>query len=422
MKIVRVHAAPGRSAFYFDDQTAIKAGALQDGFTYCGETVTPGFETVRQSGESLSVLLELENGFIAEGDCAAVQYSGAAGRDPLFSVQRYLPFFEAEVAPFLVGLDVSEFRGNAKKLDAALVDGEPLHTAIRYGVSQALLDATAKATGRLPTTVICEEYGLPTPIEALPLFGQSGDDRYEAVDKMVLKQVDALPHALINNIPEKLGRQGEILDAYVGWLSDRVIALRQSEDYQPAIHIDVYGTIGLLFGNDPESIADYLVQLERQASPFALYIEGPADAGSKSAQIDLLKAICAALEERDSSVRVVADEWCNTYEDVVEFVDAKCCHMVQIKTPDLGSIHNTIEAVLYAKKAGVGAYQGGTCNETDVSARACVNIALATRPERVLVKPGMGFDEGMTIVANEMSRSLTLLHASSVAGTTRAAE
>ena len=108
-------------------------------------------------------------------------------------------------------------------------------------------------------------------------------------------------------------------------------------------------------------------------------------------------------------VRIVADEWCNTYEDVVAFTDAKCCHMVQIKTPDLGSLHNTAEAVLYCKKHGMEAYQGGTCNETDISARACTHVALGVRSERLLAKPGMGFDEGYMVVRNEMNRTLALL-------------
>ncbi|TVR05768.1 MAG: methylaspartate ammonia-lyase, partial [Spirochaetaceae bacterium] len=61
----------------------------------------------------------------------------------------------------------------------------------------------------------------------------------------------------------------------------------------------------------------------------------------------------------------------------------------------------------------VEAYQGGTCNETDVSARVCVHLALAARPMRMLVKPGMGFDEGMVVVYNEMMRTLALLEARS---------
>jgi len=83
--------------------------------------------------------------------------------------------------------------------------------------------------------------------------------------------------------------------------------------------------------------------------------------------------------------------------------------MVQIKTPDLGAVHNTVEAVLYCHQQNVEAYQGGTCNETDVSAKVCVHLALAARPQRMLAKPGMGFDEGMMIVNNEMQSAVAQL-------------
>jgi methylaspartate ammonia-lyase len=167
----------------------------------------------------------------------------------------------------------------------------------------------------------------------------------------------------------------------------------------------------MIFDNTPEKIADYLATLEERAAPFPLYIEGPIDMGNRPDQIKMLGAIRDALCARGSQVKIVADEWCNTYSDIVEFVDAGCCHMVQIKTPDLGSIHNTIEAVCYCHSRDVEAYQGGTCNETDISARACLHIAQATRPQRLLVKPGMGFDEGLTITVNEMRRNLSILKA-----------
>ena len=84
MKIIDVICSAGRTGFYFDDQRAIKAGAKSDGAAYVGEPKTPGFTSVRQPGESISVMLVLEDGQIAYGDCAAVQYSGCGGRDPLF--------------------------------------------------------------------------------------------------------------------------------------------------------------------------------------------------------------------------------------------------------------------------------------------------------------------------------------------------
>ena len=83
MKIIDVICSPGRTGFYFDDQRAIKGGAGHDGTFYTGTPVTEGFTSVRMPGESISVQIVLEDGQVAYGDCAAVQYSGAGGRDPL---------------------------------------------------------------------------------------------------------------------------------------------------------------------------------------------------------------------------------------------------------------------------------------------------------------------------------------------------
>jgi len=289
------------------------------------------------------------------------------------------------------------------------INGERLHTAIRYGVSQALLDAAAISSGLLKAEVICRDYELPPISEAVPLFAQSGDDRYTAVDKMIIKKVDVLPHALINNIDTKLGRKGELLLEYIHWLSDRVIKLRTDESYKPDLHIDVYGNIGTIFHHDADMMADYFIELEKAAGELQLYIEGPMDMGAKKKQIEAMKELRDKLHARGCKVKTVADEWCNTWEDIKDFTDARCCDMVQIKTPDLGSIHNIVKSILYCKEMGMEAYQGGTCNETDVSAQTCVHVGLAARAGRMLVKPGMGFDEGLTIVKNEMERTLEVL-------------
>jgi methylaspartate ammonia-lyase len=257
--------------------------------------------------------------------------------------------------------------------------------------------------------VIAEEYSLPIIAERVPVFAQSGDDRYNNVDKMILKRADVLPHALINHVDSKLGRNGELLTEYIGWLAKRITALRVEKSYSPSLHIDVYGTIGIIFDNDPAKVAAYLQTLEAPASGFELYIEGPVDVGHRERQVEALLAIRKELDRIGSRVKIVADEWCNTKEDVILFTDAKSCHMVQIKTPDLGSIHNTVESVLYCRNNGMEAYQGGTCNETDLSAKACVHSAIAARAERMLAKPGMGFDEGYMIVNNEMERVLAVL-------------
>lgn len=409
MKIKQVICAPGRTGFYFDDQKAIKAGAPDEGSFYLGEAMTEGFSSIRQPGESIAIMLELEDGQIAYGDCAAVQYSGAGGRDPLFLASEFIPLIENELAPKLCDLEISSFKETMDIFeDDYLIGGKHLHTAIRYGLSQAVLDAVARSTGRLMCEVVADEYGTRVSERALPIFSQSGDDRYKNADKMIIKEVDVLPHALINNM-EKLGPNGDHLADYLFWLRERVLRFRAREDYEPVFHIDVYGTIGELFGTtNIEGIADYLKRLEAIANPFKLRIEGPLDAGTKEGQIKWLAELTRAVDEGGIAVELVADEWCNTYEDVKDFVDHGAGHMIQVKTPDLGSLHKSAESVLYCKTHGVKAYQGGTCNETARSAQVSVHVAMATSPEQILAKPGMGVDEGIMLAYNEMQQILAL--------------
>ncbi len=409
MKISKVICAPGRTGFYFDDQAAIKAGAAHDGAMYEGEPMTPGFTGVRQAGEAISVMLVLEDGQIAWGDCAAVQYSGAGGRDPLFLAENFIPLIEGEVAKHLVGRELDSFRGLAEEIDHMEADGKRLHTAIRYGVSQAILDAVAKAKRLNMCDVVAQEYGLDVSLEPLKIFTQSGDDRYTNADKMIMKAADVLPHGLFNHVEEKLGQKGEKLLEYIKWLRDRISTKAPHSGYKPVLHIDVYGTIGMVFGNSNyRAMADYLKTLEEAARPYHLRIEGPMDSGSREAQMKDLAGLTALLDQEGIDVELVADEWCNTLEDVIYFADNKAGHMIQIKTPDLGSVHNTVEAVIYCKQKGVSAYQGGTCNETNRSAEVCVQCAMASQPEQILAKPGMGVDEGFMICNNEMRRVLAL--------------
>lgn len=410
MKITKLICSAGYTGFYFDDQRAIKEGAQSDGAFYVGEPATPGFTSVRQAGESISVMLMLENGTYGHGDCAAVQYSGAGGRDPLFLASDFIPVIEKHIAPLLVGKEISSFREMADIVDKAInpETGKVFHTAIRYGVTQALLDAVAKSKGEMMAQVIADEYNTEVSKTIIPLFSQSGDDRYLNADKMIMKQAPVLPHALFNNVATKCGMKGEKIKEYLEWLKNRILTHRPEESYHPDIHIDVYGTLGIIFDNDLEAIASYIGELAEITKPFSLRVEGPVDMGAKDLQIEAMKTICEKIDEKGIDAQIVADEWCNTLEDIIDFSKAKAGHIIQIKTPDLGGINNSIEAVLYCKEHGVGAYLGGTCNETNRSSEVCAHVAMATSPMQYLSKPGMGVDEGYMIGYNEMSRILAM--------------
>ncbi|WP_276279047.1 methylaspartate ammonia-lyase [Halorussus caseinilyticus] len=412
--IESVRAVAGVSGFFFDDQRAIKRGAERDGAGYRGDPVTPGFDRVRQAGEAISVLLELGDGTVATGDCAAVQYSGAGGRDPLFRAEEFVPVVEGPVADALVGRRSENFRENAELVeDLCGTDDRRLHTAIRYGVSQALLDAAATARRETETDVLADALGTDPADEPIPVFGQSGDDRWENAEKMLLKGVPVLPHGLFNSV-EKVGEEGERLVEYLEWLARRTEELGPSGGeteeggYSPRFHVDVYGVLGEVFGPpyDRPEVADYFADLREAAAPYPVQVEGPMDEGGRGDQIHAMTELREGLADAGVGVDIVADEWCNTFEDVCAFVDAGAADVVQVKTPDLGGVHRSGEAVRYCEGTDTRAYLGGTCNETAESARTCAHVALATDAAQVLAKPGMGFDEGYMIVENEMRRAL----------------
>ena len=406
--ITDVAAVPTVGGFYFDDKAAIKQGAEEDGFAYRGETVTPGFDRVRKPSEAVSVQIQLEDGQVAVGECAAVQYSGSCGRDEAFDAEKHAEIIESTVADAFLGREADDFRANVSVLeDIQARTGTSLHRAVEYGVSQALLDAAAKSRRRTIAEVVADEYDTEIADEPIDVYGQTGDDRYVNAEKMILKEVDVLPHGLFNTM-EKTGEDGENLLEYVEWLSDRIQELG-SDDYHPRIHLDTYGTIGGVFDApyDRPEVAEYFADLKAAADPFELHVESPIEVDSSRAdQIQALAELRDGLQEHGVDVDVVADEWCNTLDDVKAFVDEDAADIAQIKTPDLGSITETIEAVQYCKDNGVEPFIGGTCAETDISSRICAQVALATQPLQIFAKPGMGFDEGYMIVSNEMKRAL----------------
>lgn len=409
MKITNVILTKSYSGFYYDDQTAIKQGAKHDGFFYLGEPVTDGFRTIREPGEVISIQLVLEDGTIGMGDCVAVQYSGCGGRDRVFLIDENMPLLQEKVVPMLIGEDVSKFRPLAEKYDKLLIDGKRLHTAVRYGLTQALLNATAVSRRLTVAEVVREEYNVAdTEYKAIPVFTQTGDDRYMSADKMIIKEVDVLPHALINNVETKLGKNGEILLSYIEWLRDRILTKRLNPDYNPILHFDVYGTIGLAFNNDVDKMFEYLLKCEKAGAPFHVRIEGPVDTGDREGTLNLEKILTKKLIESGSKLEIVADEWCNTLEDIKLFADEHAGHILQIKTPDLGGVNNVCEAIIYCNQHGVGSYCGGSCNETDISTRTTTNIGIACNAIQFLGKPGMGVDEGYMIIKNEMNRVVAL--------------
>jgi len=408
MKIADLICVPGLPGYMIKDQAAIRAGrATKNGIDLEGEPITPGFRRILQPSEMVSVMLVLADGQVGHGDCTEVIFSGAAGRDPVFIAATHRPLLEGPVRERLVGRDADDFRSLAEEIDKLVIDGARLHTAVRYGVSQALLHAAALSRHETMAETVAGVYGSDVSETLIPLLGMCPTDQPQLAEKMMLKGIEALPHANFISAGD-LGPDGSVLLDYAGWLSKRIGELAAAES-RPKIHLDVYGGIGALFDMDIDAMTDFIAALADRARPSDLLLETPIMADSREAQIAAFDDLRQRLAAAGVAVTLVADEWCNTLDDVRAFADAGCVDMIQVKTPDMGGLTNSIEALLYCRGKGVGAYCGGSANETDQSARISAHVALACRADLLMVKPGQGVDEGLLILRNEMARTLALI-------------
>lgn len=404
---IDVRFVSGLSGYFHKDLQAVKLSPDYDPLVDNIAAVTPGFDSVVQAGEVISVLIRLPNGSVAIGDCADVIFSGAASRDPLFIPAQHLPFLNSAVRPWLLNCDVSMFRPNAVEVDAPwqALGNKKLHTAVRYGLTQALLSATALVWHCTISEVVSREWTVDISTHSVGILASCHRNDNLQLDRMIMKQVALLPHASFVHVND-IGPKGESLLEYVHSVSKR-IQERGNPEYRPQLHFDVYGTIGDAFLD--EDIPGFLQLVERAAYPYDILIESPIVATTREAQIERLCQLKKNLHARKINVQIVADEWCNTLEDIREFAEANAVDFVQVKLPDLGSLHNSIDAVMYCRSQNIGCCLGGSANETDISARITAQVALATQPNFILSKPGIGADEGLMILTNEMLRTLALV-------------
>ena len=296
MNIADVIAVSGRAGFFNRDLAAVKSGAKADGFAYPGKPVSPGFTRVVQPGKAISVMLLLQDGQVAFGDCTDVILSGVAGRDPLFRAEDHLAFMQTTLRDRLCGRAIDRFRPLAEEIDRSEHQGRLLHTALRYGITQALLHAAALASHCTISEIVAREYGCDIATAPLSILASCHKEDVQMIDRMILKRVELLPHASFQQVERDIGLRGEKLIAYAKGIVRRIREIGDP-DYRPVIHLDVYGTIGELFGDDTAAIASYLGELKAAVEPHELLVESFVIAPSRAEQIERFRTLRAALRE-----------------------------------------------------------------------------------------------------------------------------
>ncbi len=403
LRIAEVRAIEGQGAYYYEDFTTLRNHSISEDKRWVTPSSTEGFRFVREIAEVVSLGIYCEETGWSWGDCVGVSYSGKSGREKLFRASDGIAQIKKSVIPFLKNKELTTFRNLMAEIDHL-----ELSLAVKYGLSQSLLQVFAFAHSEQPWQTLQREWGLVEVPQAVPIQGSSGNQREVNAEKMLRNRLAGLPHGQVDDIPNQVGAQGENLLGYVNWLRKQIGDLGD-KNYHPVIHLDVHGALGVVFNDDAKKIGEYLKRIEESCYPYPVRIESGLLGSNQTETIFQLKELRAILEQRNIKVQLVADEWANTLSDILEFARSGAVHMVHIKMPDLGGIHHSVEAVLNLKKLGVGSLLGGSCVETDLSARMSVQVALATQPTAILAKPGMGIDEAIQITRNEMNRSLALV-------------
>ena len=130
----------------------------------------------------------------------------------------------------LTGREIGSFRGPAEELDALPgPDGKRLHTALRYGLSQALLHAASLKGKKLMCEVLAEEYGLPIILEPVPIFSQSGDERFTLSLIHISRQVISMLEAQKLLQTEELKEEEAVIEREVGEIISRVRELGEGD-------------------------------------------------------------------------------------------------------------------------------------------------------------------------------------------------
>src|SRR5438045_1700802 len=114
----------------------------------------------------------------------------------------------------------------------------PGHTALRYGLTQALLHAAALARRVTMAEIVADEYGSQIARAPLPILASCHKEDQTMIDRMILKRVELLPHASFQQVERDIGLQGEKLVAYAQGVVRRIREIGD-KDYRPAIHLDL---------------------------------------------------------------------------------------------------------------------------------------------------------------------------------------
>lgn len=278
----------------------------------------------------------------------------------------------------------------------------PIFPAIRYALSQAILNAAAQLAKQTPVELLCNTYDLAYPTKPAPLHAALLMRQTRAAARLLHHPIGSLGLTIdpANRVAE-IGSNGIRVQRAVRELKGDDISERV------AFYLSASGGYGELLQNNIGKILGSAFGLETAAKPHQLYLEDPLIMPSRDEQLKQLGELRAFCKIRRMRVKLVARAHVDSLEAVRAFVAEKpCIDAIWLDPLQLGSLHNVIEAAKLCREWGVGVIVGGSSAETILSAHTAAHLALAIQADLLFAKPAT--QVGIATLNNEMARMLAL--------------
>lgn len=266
-------------------------------------------------------------------------------------------------------------------------ESRPVHPAIRFGLSQALMQALALSQNKPVVAILQEIYDLPATRTAVPLLVDANEANLALVKPVMLTAVAAVGYNTGHtNHKQTLGPNAERLQAHVrrvqAWLS------ATAPDAQPAIHLNIQGGFTELYDLDAGKLLGALYGLEQAARPYALTIENLV-AGEVTAVTQTLQTLQSYLKTRQMRVKLAAGDSLFSAADLETVIQASAVHQVHFDPAWFGSIPQILQFVQACHQQGNAVILHGR----NASAATAVALAIAAGVQVLSGPPDQLFNE-----------------------------
>ena len=384
----------------------------------------------------LQVGLVLSDQHIAWGDCIDVQG---------FSAEYLQKTITDHISPILIGKPASKFRDNGAGLDALIEtititetiqppapEGvsrrnllraafeeplppavtrkyevtRPLAASVRYGISQALLEAAAYASGCSAVEMITSQYDFSLPTEMVPLYTELRPTQLKSLGRIYAYRPGAISVVYPGVDPVKeVGERAEFSQRYTRMMKEAALAEGAPNEFKPRILHSMKGAYSTIIGESTGKTLGRLSGLDTNARPYEVIVIDPMAWPERDKQIDKMKRLVDLMRLRvNMSLKVAIHADIKTVQDVRDFVEAKAAHFVVLDPLQMGSLHAVIDGAQICRDAEIGVLIGGVSAETTRASRLTTHVALALQPDYILAKPAS--QVGIVTVNNEMNRIL----------------